>query len=104
MFTGSHSSTSNTPIVAGLETDTGDPPSGSFSVTSNVTTITHPNHDPPSTHSSALTSELMTPINVCLSHPLFTISQLGVDRRLIVNRKRQLKMYRVWMQGKFIKL
>ena len=36
-----------------------------------------------------------------LAHPLFTISQLGVDRRLLVNRKRQLKMYRVWMQGKF---
>ncbi|KAI8996472.1 methyltransferase [Trametes punicea] len=38
------------------------------------------------------------------SHPLFSIEQLGVDRRLIVNRKRQLKMYRVWMQGKFLKL
>ena len=37
-------------------------------------------------------------------HPLFSIEQLGVDRRLIVNRKRQLKMYRVWMQGKFKKL
>ncbi|KAI0091609.1 methyltransferase [Irpex rosettiformis] len=37
-------------------------------------------------------------------HPLFAIDQLGVDRRLIVNRKRQLKMYRVWMQGKFRKL
>lgn len=36
-----------------------------------------------------------------LAHPLFTIKQLGVDRRLLVNRKRQLKMYRVWMQGKF---
>ncbi|KAI0079116.1 methyltransferase [Panus rudis PR-1116 ss-1] len=36
-------------------------------------------------------------------HPLFTIDQLGVDRRLIVNRKRQLKMYRVWMQAKFRK-
>ncbi|EIM86949.1 methyltransferase [Stereum hirsutum FP-91666 SS1] len=40
----------------------------------------------------------------CPAHPLFAISQLGVDRRLIVNRKRQLKMYRVWMQGKFRKL
>ncbi|TFY81432.1 hypothetical protein EWM64_g2580 [Hericium alpestre] len=39
-----------------------------------------------------------------LVHPLFGIEQLGVDRRLIVNRKRQLKMYRVWMQGKFRKL
>ena len=36
--------------------------------------------------------------------PLFTTEQLGVDRRLIVNRKRQIKMYRVWMQGKFRKL
>ena len=36
--------------------------------------------------------------------PLFAIEQLGVDRRLIVNRKRQLKMYRVWMQGKFRKI
>lgn len=39
-----------------------------------------------------------------LPHPLFSIQQLGVDNRLIVNRKRQLKMHRVWMQGKFIKL
>ncbi|TFK21788.1 methyltransferase, partial [Coprinopsis marcescibilis] len=31
-------------------------------------------------------------------HPLFRTTQLGVDRRLLVNRKRQLKMYRVWMQ------
>lgn len=38
------------------------------------------------------------------AHSLFSIEQLGVDRRLIVNRKRQLKMYRVWMQGKFRKL
>lgn len=35
--------------------------------------------------------------------PRFSIEQLGIDRRLIVNRKRQLKMYRVWMQGKFQK-
>ena len=32
--------------------------------------------------------------------PLFTITQLGVDCPL-VDSKRQLKMYRVWMQGKF---
>lgn len=35
---------------------------------------------------------------------LFSTEQLGVDRRLLVNRKRQLKMYRVWMQGQFRKL
>ncbi|KAK1233494.1 hypothetical protein PQX77_003349 [Marasmius sp. AFHP31] len=36
--------------------------------------------------------------------PLFAAEKLGIDRRLIVNRKRQLKMYRVWMQGVFRKL
>ncbi|EJD48093.1 methyltransferase [Auricularia subglabra TFB-10046 SS5] len=35
--------------------------------------------------------------------PMFAVDKLGVDRRLLVNRKRQLKMYRVWMQGKFYK-
>jgi len=39
-----------------------------------------------------------------IAHPLFTIAQLGIDRRLLVNRKRQLQMYRVWMQGKFRKV
>ncbi|KAL3468854.1 S-adenosyl-L-methionine-dependent methyltransferase [Aspergillus californicus] len=33
----------------------------------------------------------------------FEILKLGVDRRLIVNRERKLKMYRCWMQGHFIK-
>jgi tRNAThr (cytosine32-N3)-methyltransferase len=47
---------------------------------------------------------LSSPLAYCPLQPLFTIEQLGVDRRLLVNRKRQLKMYRVWMQGKFRKL
>ena len=29
--------------------------------------------------------------------------QLGVDRRLLLNRKRQIKMFRVWMQGRWRK-
>ncbi|KAE8442456.1 hypothetical protein EG329_003357 [Mollisiaceae sp. DMI_Dod_QoI] len=33
----------------------------------------------------------------------FDIVDLGVDRRLLVNRAKQLKMYRCWMQGRFRK-
>ncbi|KAJ7708862.1 S-adenosyl-L-methionine-dependent methyltransferase [Mycena rosella] len=36
--------------------------------------------------------------------PLFATEQLGIDRRLLLNRKRQLRMYRVWMQAKFRKV
>lgn len=35
--------------------------------------------------------------------PSFEILDLGVDRRLTVNRKEQVKMYRCWMQGRFRK-
>lgn len=37
-------------------------------------------------------------------HPLFAVKQLGIDRRLLVNRKKQLKMYRVWLQSEFTKV
>jgi len=40
---------------------------------------------------------------VDIPHPLFEVDVLAPDRRLLVNRKRQLKMYRIWMQGKFRK-
>jgi len=53
---------------------------------------------------STIHPNLLSPLVDCPPQPLFSIEQLGVDRRLIVNRKRQLKMYRVWMQGKFRKL
>lgn len=33
----------------------------------------------------------------------FTIEHLGVDRRLLVNRAEQKKMYRCWLQGQFTK-
>ena len=34
---------------------------------------------------------------------LFEIASLGVDRRMLVNRKKELKMYRCWMQARFKK-
>lgn len=34
---------------------------------------------------------------------VFEVLHMGVDRRLIVNRQRKLKMYRCWMQGHFRK-
>jgi tRNAThr (cytosine32-N3)-methyltransferase len=58
---------------------------------------------PSSGSSSDVHHSLLRPLAHCPPHPLFTIEQLGVDRRLLVNRKRQLKMYRIWMQGKFRK-
>lgn len=33
----------------------------------------------------------------------FGIEELGVDRRLLVNRAKKLKMYRCWIQGRFRK-
>ena len=35
--------------------------------------------------------------------PKFDVLNLGVDRRMLVNRQRKLKMYRCWMQGRFQK-
>ena len=35
--------------------------------------------------------------------PEFEIIHLGTDRRLLVNRQKQLKMYRCWQQGRFRK-
>ncbi|KAI0408181.1 S-adenosyl-L-methionine-dependent methyltransferase [Xylaria palmicola] len=43
------------------------------------------------------------PIALKTEAPLFDIQELGVDRRLLVNRAKKLKMYRCWMQGRFKK-
>ena len=37
------------------------------------------------------------------SMPRFEILNLDIDRRLIVNRQRRIKMYRCWLQGRFRK-
>ncbi|OAX36307.1 methyltransferase [Rhizopogon vinicolor AM-OR11-026] len=60
-----------------------------------------PSSSPSLPPSSDVHPNLLQPLTHCPPHPLFKIEQLGVDRRLLVNRKRQLKMYRIWMQGKF---
>ncbi|KAH8670415.1 S-adenosyl-L-methionine-dependent methyltransferase [Tricladium varicosporioides] len=38
-----------------------------------------------------------------VSSPHFEVVDMGVDRRLLVNRAKQLKMYRCWLQGRFRK-
>jgi tRNAThr (cytosine32-N3)-methyltransferase len=35
--------------------------------------------------------------------PAFDVAHFGVDRRMLVNRQRRLKMYRCWMQAVFRK-
>ncbi|PPQ86107.1 hypothetical protein CVT25_003674 [Psilocybe cyanescens] len=77
--------------LSSVNSESSSPAEGSTSTPSIPTSaVIHPN--------------LLSPLANCPPHPLFVAEQLGVDRRLIVNRKRQLKMYRVWMQGKFRKI
>ncbi|KAJ7221892.1 methyltransferase [Mycena rebaudengoi] len=75
------------------EDGTPDPVSDAASVPDHDSDAVNP--EPPQIHPSLLSSP---------PPPLFATEQLGVDRRLLLNRKRQLKMYRVWMQAKFRKL
>lgn len=43
------------------------------------------------------------PGTVLAKRPRFDVLNLGIDRRMLVNRQRKLKMYRCWMQGRFQK-
>lgn len=43
---------------------------------------------------------LLTAPAPALPVPMFALEQMGEDRRMLVNRKLQLKMYRIWMQVK----
>jgi len=42
-------------------------------------------------------------IDQAVGRPKFETVNLAVDRRMLVNRQRKLKMYRCWMQGRFRK-
>lgn len=55
-----------------------------------------------STQSMAARNEAETSIDD--RSECFEIVDLGVDRRLLINRAKQLKMYRCWIQGRFRKL
>lgn len=58
-------------------------------------------HPPPP---SPLQSETQPPPQPPIqSHPRFEIVSLGADRRLLVNRRKQLQMHRCWLQARFRK-
>ena len=94
------------------EEDGGEEPSASYPASSDTSHTPSPAPSSPARPSTPIRvppqaiihPSLLRPNGGAPDHPLFAIEQLGIDRRLIVNRKRQLKMYRVWMQGKFRKL
>lgn len=80
-------------------------PLGRFTPTSEESIPTLSNEEvPEDVQTGPVIGEVHPSLPLDHHHPLFVMEQLGVDHRLLINRKRQLKMYRVWMQGKFQKL
>ncbi|BGO89596.1 hypothetical protein NBRC10512_001553 [Rhodotorula toruloides] len=78
--------------ATGLLTTTTLTEDASGAISTSTTSAALPSTSP----TSSRTGESLTPYR-------FDLLQLGVDRRLLLNRKRQLKMFRVWMQGRWRK-
>jgi tRNAThr (cytosine32-N3)-methyltransferase len=72
-------------------TSTTPPPLDSLSLEDTASTSTPPTTAP----TIATTATSPTPL---ISPYRFELLQLGVDRRLLLNRKKMLRMYRVWLQ------
>ncbi|KKY18006.1 putative actin binding [Phaeomoniella chlamydospora] len=52
---------------------------------------------------SGTSSDTKEDAEMGVAHGGFEIANLDVDRRMIVNRQRRIKMYRCWIQGRFMK-
>ncbi|KAJ6474104.1 S-adenosyl-L-methionine-dependent methyltransferase [Mycena vulgaris] len=102
LFTGARAQTSQEPTVV-TETEVVEDESEDGGLSQTTTEAIE--EIPPSEVASTPQPPQIHP-NLLSSPPpaLFAAEQLGIDRRLLLNRKRQLRMYRVWMQAKFRKL
>lgn len=61
-------------------------------------------HDQEETSSSPQPNPALVTQSPSEGSPRFEIVSLGADRRLLVNRQKQLQMHRCWLQGRFRKL
>ncbi|TFL02264.1 S-adenosyl-L-methionine-dependent methyltransferase [Pterulicium gracile] len=111
LFTGSHATKEQTSVVESVERDPAEVGDGLADTTMHTPGPGTPSLESPNPSSTPAPPSLSPePSNTITSHLTrfpsgqFTVDSIGVDRRLIVNRKRQIKMYRVWMQGKFIRV
>ncbi|XPS79150.1 tRNA(Thr) (cytosine(32)-N(3))-methyltransferase [Ascochyta lentis] len=90
---GAESSTTSTSI------STATPTTSTTSTTTAPTTTSTPTPTTTEDHQSPTTEPTLPPT----PRPAFDIAHFGVDRRMLVNRQRRLKMYRCWMQAVFKK-
>ncbi|BGP13872.1 hypothetical protein JCM10213_002510 [Rhodosporidiobolus nylandii] len=79
-------------------------PSGTLEETSVPSTLPSREASPaPPASAAAISAAEKASKGETLTEYRLDLLQLGVDRRLLLNRKRQLKMMRVWLQGRWRK-